>query len=270
MNVAAPARRPLARLLASVYADATAACDGARLVRAALENPGPSAALAQARSVHVLALGKVALPMLEGLRDALSDAQIPPASGLIITSAVLSAGAALPPTYALVTGEHPVPGAGSLAAGHAARNYVAALSPDAPLVVLLSGGGSALACLPAGSLTLADKVATVTALAKSGASIHELNAVRKHLSAIKGGRLGARARGPVLVLALSDVTDDDLSVIASGPFHSDPTTFADALSILGDRRISVPAAVREHLEAGAAGRVPETVKPSAQLEIAHH
>ena len=111
--------------------------------------------------------------------------------------------------------------------------------PGETLVVLLSGGASALMAVPAGDLTLEDKRTTVNALLKGGADITALNTVRKHLSAVKGGRLAAAAAGPTVCLAISDVVGDDLSVIGSGPTVPDPSTFADAwgyIERLGLRR----------------------------------
>jgi hydroxypyruvate reductase len=136
------------------------------------------------------------------------------------------------------------------------------------LLLLLSGGASALLPAPAGDVTLADKAAVTSLLMRAGATIGELNTVRKHLSRLKGGGL-ARAASParVVCLALSDVVGDDLSTIASGPTVPDPTTYADALAVLAGRGVldGVPAAVRGHLEAGVRGSVPETPKPGDPL-----
>jgi glycerate-2-kinase len=128
--------------------------------------------------------------------------------------------------------------------------------------VLLSGGGSALAVAPAAGLAFADKADAVQAVMRGGATIQRLNAVRKHLSALKGGRLGARlAPAPVTVLVLSDVPGDDLSSIASGPLAPDPTTYADALEAVADAGARLPDPVRAHLEAGLRGEREETPKP---------
>jgi glycerate 2-kinase len=267
---------PATRLLADLFAEITAACDGRTLVRAALADPAvvpaflrPSGGPKRDR-VHVLALGKAAGPMLTGLIEARSDRDVGDDrgisldGGLVITPAARApAAAALPPDFQLVLGEHPAPGAGSLRAGAGARAFVAGLPLGDPLVVLLSGGGSALACLPADGLTLADKRAAIAAVATAGAPIAQLNTVRKHLSAIKGGRLGLLARGPVLVLALSDVVGDDPATIASGPFSPDPSSYADALAVLTAYAPATPAlaAATAHLREGARGLHPETAKP---------
>jgi hydroxypyruvate reductase len=129
--------------------------------------------------------------------------------------------------------------------------------------VLLSGGASALMALPAGGITLEDKQDTSRRLLKAGATIHELNTVRKHLSAIKGGRLAAATTAPVVTLVISDVVGDDLSVIGSGPTMPDPSTFADALAVLDKRggRTAYASAVVSLLERGQRGERAETPKP---------
>src|SRR6266850_1946248 len=135
---------------------------------------------------------------------------------------------------------------------------VQGLSTDDLVLFLVSGGGSALLALPAPGLTLTDKQAINKALLKSGANITEMNCVRKHLSAVKGGRLAAAcAPAKVVTLAISDIPGDDPAVIASGPTVADPTTFADALAILDKYRITEPLAVVNHLRAAR----EETPKP---------
>ncbi len=163
---------------------------------------------------------------------------------------------------------HPVPTAESEAAGLHALQLVRAADARTPVVVLLSGGASALLVAPAAGLTLNDKMQTTRVLLTAGAAIHELNAVRKHLSSIKGGQLAAAAAdaADVHTFALSDVispVEDDPSVIGSGPTSPDATTYADALDALTRLRVrdEVPAAALRALEEGAAGRRPETPKP---------
>jgi len=163
---------------------------------------------------------------------------------------------------------HPVPDARGLAAS-ARLLEVARSAGEGDLVLfLVSGGGSALTLAPAPPITLAEKQEVTRLLLDSGAAIGELNAVRKHLSAFKGGQL-ARAAAPaaVLTLALSDVIGDPLDVIASGPTAPDPTTFADALEVLARRGLSgrVPPSVARRLEAGRAGEIQETPKPGDPL-----
>src|SRR5207253_4080026 len=123
-------------------------------------------------------------------------------------------------------------------------------SSDDLVLFLVSGGGSSLLSLPAHGITLADKQAINQALLKSGATISEMNCVRKHLSAVKGGRLAAAcAPARVITLAISDIPGDDPAVIASGPTVADATTFADARAILEKYGITEPRAVVDHLRA---------------------
>src|SRR5205823_566314 len=135
--------------------------------------------------------------------------------------------------------------------------------PDDVALCLISGGGSALLPAPAEGVSLADKLAVTKLLHHCGATINEMNAVRKHLSAIKGGRLAQAFRGKALYsLIISDVIGDPLDVIASGPTAPDPSTFVDIYVLLDTLGLTdkVPRAVVEHLERGAAGQIPETPK----------
>jgi glycerate 2-kinase len=158
----------------------------------------------------------------------------------------------------VVEASHPVPDAAGPAAARAILERVKGLGPDDLLLCLISGGGSALLALPGGDITLADKQAINRALLRSGAHIGEMNCVRKHLSAIKGGRLAvAAAPARVVSLIISDVPGDDLSVIASGPTVADATTQADALAVLRKYGIEASAAVLRQLSDPAA----ETPKP---------
>ncbi len=175
--------------------------------------------------------------------------------GLIVTRY----GHAVPTTHIeVVEAAHPVPDAAGRAAAERILAMVQGLTADDLVLCLISGGGSALLTLPAPGLTLADKQAVNRALLKSGAAIGEMNCVRKHLSSIKGGRLAAAASpAHVVTLLISDVPNDDPSVIASGPTVADPTSVADALAILEKYRIDGPSAVLDHLRRGA----DETPKP---------
>jgi glycerate 2-kinase len=163
----------------------------------------------------------------------------------------------------MVEAGHPHPDANGMAAAGAILGMAASAGERDLMITLLSGGGSALLPLPAAGLTLADKQAATDLLLTCGATIHEINMIRKHLSAIKGGRL-ARAAAPaaVITLILSDVVGDDLDVIASGPCVPDSSTFDDCLQVISRHAIEarLPRAVRAHLKAGAAGRTAETPK----------
>jgi len=149
----------------------------------------------------------------------------------------------------VVEAGHPVPDQAGVAATERALALAAAAGPDDLVLVLLSGGGSANWIAPAGDLTLDDKRALTRALLRSGAAIDEINAVRKHLSRIKGGRL-ARLAAParILTLAISDVPYDDPAVIASGPTVPDPSTLADARAILARRGVAAPPAAAALLQ----------------------
>jgi len=159
----------------------------------------------------------------------------------------------------IVEAAHPVPDAAGLEAAKRIRDLAAAAGPDDIVLCLISGGGSSLLALPAPGVTLEDKQAVNRALLKSGATISEMNCVRRHLSDIKGGRLAALAYpAKVVTLLISDVPGDVAADIASGPTVADTTTCADALAIVRRYGIALPPAVRETLESGRG----ETLKPS--------
>jgi len=169
-------------------------------------------------------------------------------------------------TVELYEAGHPLPDAAGLQAAGAIEEMLQGTREEDLVLILISGGGSALLPAPAGEVTLDEKGVVTRLLQEAGAEIGELNTVRKHLSRLKGGglaRLAAPAR--VLTLILSDVIGDPLEVIASGPSVPDPTTYADALEVLDRRRLlaKVPPAVLAHLRRGAAGALPETAKPGA-------
>lgn len=244
-------RVDVARQLVSV---ALAAVDPERLVRDEL---------VRRREVFgaVFALGKAAAPMARGARAA---GVVPPRVPRLLIR-THSAPGLLDMAWTQKTGGHPVPDRQSVAAGERLTGFLAALPEDQPLLVLLSGGGSACCEQPAPGLTLDDLAATYRALLAGGLPIGPVNAVRKHLSALKGGgalRLAERAPR-ILALLLSDVADDDPGTIASGPFAADPTTYGQALAAVAG--LAVPERVRRHLEAGHAGRQAETLKPGDPL-----
>ncbi|HXF65483.1 MAG TPA: glycerate kinase [Burkholderiales bacterium] len=166
---------------------------------------------------------------------------------------------------AVVEAGHPVPDeAGERAAAEILRR-VRGLAPDDLLLALISGGGSALLAAPAAGLSMSDLGAVTRQLLKCGATIQEINTVRKHLSALAGGRLAAACRAPVVALVISDVTGDDPTHVASGPCAPDPTTYQDALDVLRRYAVNAPEAVADHLARGAKGELPETPKPGARL-----
>jgi glycerate-2-kinase len=235
---------------------AIAAADPARLVARALA--GQPFELAS--STTVIAAGKAANGMLAAFA-AVAGRRL---RGGLLASAERPG--ALPPGVEWERATHPIPGDGSArAAARALEVAAAARTEGADLVVLLSGGASAMLCLPADGLSLADKAEATRLMLGAACPIHEINTVRKHLSAIKGGRLAAAAGG-TLTLAISDVVgpvEDDPAVIGSGPSTPDETTYADAVQVLERHELvdRVPEAVRRHLEAGTRGEIEETIKP---------
>ena len=209
--------------------------------------------------IAVLALGKAAFPMAAAAEEIMGDAI---AEGIAV-------GVSAPPVLRRLrprVAGHPVPDERGLAAAEDVERLASGLGRDDVLVVLLSGGASALLPAPVAGVPLAEKAALTARLMRAGASIHEMNAVRKHLSRLKGGGL-ARCAAPakVIALVLSDVVGDDLATIASGPVSPDPTTYQDALDVLAARgAMDVAPAATLHLRAGARGEVPETPKAGAR------
>jgi len=232
--------------LRELYRSTLARLSGERLAAEALAGAGLSGA------VRVIALGKAAAGMARGAARV-----VPVSAGLVVAAS----SAAVPEPLRLLRGSHPVPDQDSEAAGRALLDEARAARTDETVLFLVGGGGSALAAVPAAGLSLADKVAATRALLSGGTAIEQTNAVRKHLSALKGGQLAAAAAAARrrIALVLCDVPSGDLASVASGPTIGDPTTFQDCLAIAG--RVPLPGGVRAHLEAGARGERPETPKP---------
>ena len=213
----------------------------------------------------VIGAGKAGGAMAQAV-DALWP-QGAPLSGLVVTryDHVPPAYKAKPGRIDVVEAAHPVPDEAGRRAAQRIAQLAQGLTADDLVLCLISGGGSALLALPFEGVTLADKQQVSRALLKSGASIAEMNCVRKHLSAVKGGRLAAAAYpARVVTLAVSDVPGDDPAVIASGPTVPDPTTCADALAVRASYRIDAPDAVVALLRSGAS----ETPKPG-DLRFVH-
>jgi glycerate 2-kinase len=199
----------------------------------------------------VVGAGKASAAMAAALDAAWPDVAL---SGLVVTRYGYKVPAG---RIEIVEAAHPVPDAMSETAARRILEVVRGLGPDDLVVALISGGGSALMVAPAGDMTLADKQAVNKALLASGATISEMNAVRKHLSAIKGGRLAqAAAPARVVTLMISDIPGDDPAAIASGPTVADPSTIAEAREIVARYALDLPPAARAVLDAGE-----ETPKP---------
>ena len=165
----------------------------------------------------------------------------------------------------VVEAGHPVPDESGEAAAKRIFDSVKRLSRDDLLLALVSGGGSSLLSLPVETISMADLKAVTKELLRCGATIQEINTVRKHLSAIQGGRLAAACKAKILALVISDVTGDDPTHIASGPCAPDPTTYQHALDILKRYECKLPKAVQATLERGIRGELAETPKPGDKV-----
>ncbi|WOH84483.1 glycerate kinase [Bradyrhizobium sp. BEA-2-5] len=228
-----------------------------RIFGAAIASADPRITIADALPAKpkgrciVVGAGKASAAMAAGLEAAWPDVEL---SGVVVTRHGHSVPAG---RIEVLEASHPVPDDTSKAAALRMLHAVEGLSADDLVIALMSGGGSALMTLPASPMTLADKQAVNRALLASGATIAEMNVVRKHLSAIKGGRLALAARpARLLTLVISDIPGDDPAAIASGPTLPDSSTKADALEIVGRFAIDLPEAARLVLE-----QADETPKP---------
>lgn len=231
------------------------AVHGTRVVERSLREADPGG-----ECWTLLACGKAAVAMAQGAGAALGGRI---ARGHVVTKDEPRTAV---PELELAHAAHPVPDERGVAAASEALRLAGALGADDRLLVLLSGGASALWSAPVPGVTLAEKRALTELLLRGGVEIGALNAVRKHISRIKGGRLAqAAAPAQVLTLAISDVAGDAPEVIGSGPTSPDPTRFATALEVLdaAGLRERTPASVLAHLHSGAAGRESETPKPDA-------
>jgi glycerate-2-kinase len=213
--------------------------------------------LAAHERVFIVSFGKAAAAMGEALAEVLDERLT---SGLVVVPWPVGKE---PSRLEYIEAAHPVPDARSVEAGRRVLEIVSQAGEKDLLFVCISGGGSSLLALPADGITLEKKRRLTEDLLRAGATIQELNVVRKHLSGIKGGQL-ARAASPatVVTLVISDVVADDLGTIASGPAYWDASTFADARAILECYGLwdASPAMVRARIEDGERGRVPETLK----------
>jgi len=209
------------------------------------------------RRIFVIGAGKAGAPMTQGVEQVLGDRL---SGGLVVVKTDHGG-----PTHWVTIAEatHPLPNAAGVQAGEQILALAAAAQEDDLVIALLSGGGSALLVAPAAGLTLADKQGMTNALLACGATINEINCLRKHCSAVKGGQL-ARAVAPatLITLALSDVIGSPLDVIASGPTVPDASTWADAWAIVEKYNLvdKLPMPIVQRLTAGLAGELPDTPK----------
>jgi hydroxypyruvate reductase len=254
--------------LKSIFLKAVAAVDPFTLITGLAKKEGNvlsvqaadgiiSEDLLSCKEVLILGVGKASCRMAQAMEQVLADSM---PRGLVVTK--YGQGERIGHIKVVEAG-HPVPDGQSLEGARALMRLAQEAGERTLLINLISGGGSALACLPADGISLEDKKKTTELLLKSGADIGAVNCVRKHISGIKGGKL-AKAAWParMINLILSDVVGDNLATIASGITVPDPTTFCQALDFLEKYHIrdKVPGPVRQRIESGTRGDIPETPK----------
>ncbi len=240
-------------LLLGSFKAAVAAADPLHIVPQHLPKPPKGRTL-------VIGAGKAAASMaLAAEQHWPADA---PLDGIVITR---YAHGLLTNRISVIEAGHPVPDEAGEAAAKRILDGVRRLARDDLLLALISGGGSSLLSLPIDTISMADLKAITQELLRCGAMIQEINAVRKHLSAIQGGRLAAACKAKILALVISDVTGDDSTHVASGPCAPDPTTYQDALDILRRYECRIPKAVQVSLERGVRGELAETPKPGDKI-----
>lgn len=266
---------PIRSLLKKIIGRGLAAVDAHAAVGRVISRDGAELTIGRRRydlnryeRVVVVGAGKATAPMARAVEQRLGRWLH---SGFV----VVKQGHGLPMKRIVVAeAGHPVPDRSGQSATARLCDMVAELGRRDLLIVLLSGGASSLLPAPVIGITLADKQQTTEKLLRCGATICEINTVRKHLSRLKGGRLAELTKATMVTLILSDVLGDDLSAIASGPTVPDPTTYQDAVAILKRYRIwrAVPQRVRQHLDHGCQGLVSETPKPDSFLfrRVHHH
>jgi len=252
-----------------IFMAGVAAVDPGRAVRSHLRLDGKTLVAGEDRiplppdgRILVIGAGKAGAPMAAAVEEVLGDRIH---SGIV----VVKYGHLAPvQRVTLLEAGHPVPDEAGVRACEKICDLLDEATSRDLVICLLSGGGSALLPCPAPPVTLSDKQAVTNLLLESGADIGEINCIRKHLSLLKGGGLAKRAYpSRLLTLILSDVVEDPLDVIASGPAVGDPTTFADAMAIVSHYSLvdKVPRTVRDYLRDGALGKHPETPKPGDQV-----
>jgi len=259
----------LRRVALAIFNAAVRAVDPGEAIRRHFTREGPRVRigeetidLATVGEVVVVGCGKAAAPMAAAVEEILGDR--------ITRGVVVTKYGHVQPTRLVQVHEagHPIPDDAGIAGVRAVLDHVRGLGANDLVLVLISGGGSALTPAPVAGVTLAEKQVLTEALLACGADIREMNTLRKHISRFKGGQL-ARAAQParVITLTLSDIVGDPLDAIASGPTVPDPTAYGDALSILDKYGIreKTPGSIRAHLEAGARREIRETPKPGDPL-----
>jgi glycerate-2-kinase len=272
-NAKTPELRKARGILIEIVNKAIASADSASAMRRRLKLEGERLRvgthefdLSDVGKLVVVGGGKASGNMAEVLEETLGDR---------VTGGVVNVPEGMASKYRarkidLVEAGHPLPTEAGVRGAERMIDLVSGLGPRDLVICLLSGGGSALVTLPADGISLDEMRETTQLLLKSGASIQEVNAVRKHLSRVKGGQL-AKAAHParVITLLVSDVVDDRLDTIASGPTSPDPTTFSDALAVIEKYGIAekVPPNILKRLKGGTGGKMPETPKPGEKCFV---
>jgi glycerate 2-kinase len=240
-------------LLMQSFQAALAAADPLKIIPLHLPAPPVGKTL-------VIGAGKAAASMAKAVEDHWPADK--PLEGLVITRY----GHSLPTKkIRVVEAGHPVPDENGEQAAREIFEAVKSLGENDLLLALISGGGSSLLSLPVVGVSMADLKSVTKDLLNCGATIQEINTIRKHLSLIQGGQLAAACKAPVCALMISDVTGDEPTFIASGPCAPDPTTYADALDVLARYGITAPQSIQNHLATGARGDIAETPKPGDKL-----
>jgi len=213
--------------------------------------------LAKFHRVFIIGFGKASLPMARAAAEVLGDFLY---QSIVVTKANIEYSSHITPHKA----SHPVPDKSNIIAGQSILDLLHTATPDDLVLCLISGGGSALLSVPSGAIRLDALQKLTNALLACGATIHEINALRKHLSQVKGGQIAKLVYpAQIIALILSDVVGNSLDVIASGPTTPDPTTFRDALNVLQkfDLISKTPPVIVQHLQSGMRGQIAETPKP---------
>ena len=262
-------QKPPVSTASAILQAAIRAADPAGAVTAGLIDLEKQGAFSYFQRVGLVAMGKAAVPMAQSSAGFFGRRL---SGGVVVTKKIPADGFFGLEDLRVLEGAHPVPDERSMLAGQAILDFIETNKSVDALIFLISGGASALVTQPADSLSLADIQKTTSLLLACGASIDEINTIRKHLDVIKGGGLAAKAAPvPCITLVLSDVPGDRLDMIASGPTVPDQTTFVDAMAVLEKYSLGlrIPRAVADRLSAGVRGSIHETPKPEDALFTNH-
>jgi glycerate 2-kinase len=249
----------------AIFDKAVVAVDPSKAVSAQKDDILASVKDNKIRRIFAVSLGKAAVTMARALVDSFGEAI---SAGIIVTKYEHTGDAKFPGSIKIFEAGHPVPDENGVKATREVVNFLKEADAETLVVYLISGGGSALLVCPSDGITLQEKQHVTGLLLRAGATIQELNAVRKHISSVKGGRL-AEATYPakILSLILSDVIGDPLDVIASGPTAPDTSTYSDVLNVINKYKLmaKLPTSVIDRLVKGAQGLIPETPKQGAPI-----